>query len=197
MAVVRAKHDRSEPVREAIRIAATKLFEENGFEATGIRDIARDAGVNPAIVLRHFESKENLFLETMDSSSAMRSIIEGPLEELGARVVGLVAPGRQKGLEILGATIRASSKTDIRRRLHESIAASLIEPLIDRIDAPDAELRAHLFAAQLIGLMTAFAVYDDQYLLEAPLDGIIATYGDSLQALVSGPHLHGRPASRA
>lgn len=186
MAVVRAKHDRSEPVREAIRIAATKLFEENGFEATGIRDIARDAGVNPAIVLRHFESKENLFLETMDSSSAMRSIIEGPLEELGARVVGLVAPGRQKGLEILGATIRASSKTDIRRRLHESIAASLIEPLIDRIDAPDGELRAHLFAAQLLGLMTAFAVYDDEYLLEAPLDGIIALYGDSLQALVTG-----------
>lgn len=43
-----------------IRDAALRLFPTEGFGATTIRSIARDAGVSPALVVHHFGSKEGL-----------------------------------------------------------------------------------------------------------------------------------------
>ncbi len=43
---------------------AGKLFAENGFEGTSIRDIASEAGVNLAAVNYHFKNKNNLYCAT-------------------------------------------------------------------------------------------------------------------------------------
>jgi len=53
---------------EKIISAARKLFEENGFDQTSVRDIANLAGVNVALINYHFESKENLFLAIIEDS---------------------------------------------------------------------------------------------------------------------------------
>jgi len=82
--------------------------------------------------------------------------------------------------------VRASSRPDIRSRLQESTIALIAEPLVERIDAPDARLRAHLFTAQLVGLMSALALYDDEFLLDAPLEDIVERYGESLQRMLTG-----------
>lgn len=47
--------------KERILDAAEKLFGHNGFEATSLRDITTEAGVNLAAVNYHFQSKESLF----------------------------------------------------------------------------------------------------------------------------------------
>lgn len=46
--------------RARIRDAALLLFGENGYAATGMRAIANQAGVSPALVVHHFGSKEGL-----------------------------------------------------------------------------------------------------------------------------------------
>ncbi len=46
--------------RARIRDAALARFPTQGFEATTVREIAKDAGVSPALVLHHFGSKEGL-----------------------------------------------------------------------------------------------------------------------------------------
>jgi AcrR family transcriptional regulator len=46
--------------KERILDAAEKLFGENGFEATSLRDITTEAGVNLAAVNYHFQTKESL-----------------------------------------------------------------------------------------------------------------------------------------
>ncbi|WP_353809515.1 TetR family transcriptional regulator [Agromyces sp. SYSU T00194] len=43
-----------------IRDRAIELFGSRGYAATSIRDIARSAGVSPALVMHHFGSKEEL-----------------------------------------------------------------------------------------------------------------------------------------
>src|SRR6266700_6876928 len=40
---------------------AMKLFSEQGFDGTSTREIAEAAGVNEALIFRHFRSKEDLF----------------------------------------------------------------------------------------------------------------------------------------
>ena len=55
-------HDSSE-TRNAIASAALDLFRESGYEATGIRDVARRAGLAVGTVYHHFGSKEDLVFE--------------------------------------------------------------------------------------------------------------------------------------
>jgi len=181
------RRDRSAAVKDAIRASARKLFTANGYDATGIRDIAADADVNPAIVIRHFGSKERLFLETVDAVNTWHKLFDGPIDDIGAVVVRKIVGGRRKGLAVFGVIMRASGRPDVRASLQHSTITLLAEPLVERINAPDARLRAHLFAAQLTGLMTALAVYDDEFLLNAPVDDIVRIYGTSLQNLLTGP----------
>ncbi|MFI5888044.1 TetR family transcriptional regulator [Streptomyces sp. NPDC051554] len=46
--------------RARLREAALELFAEHGFEATSTRAVAAAAGLSPALVTRHFGSKQGL-----------------------------------------------------------------------------------------------------------------------------------------
>ena len=58
----------SESTKGKILSCAHKLFVEKGVHAVGIREIAKDAGVNIAAINYHFLNKENLYQETIKSS---------------------------------------------------------------------------------------------------------------------------------
>jgi AcrR family transcriptional regulator len=51
--------------REEIAVAARSLFAELGYERASFRRIATAAGVDPALVVHFYGSKENLFREVM------------------------------------------------------------------------------------------------------------------------------------
>lgn len=44
--------------KSAILEAAQRLFSSRGYSETGVRDIAAEAGVNPALISRYFGSKQ-------------------------------------------------------------------------------------------------------------------------------------------
>ena len=56
----------AEQTRAEIVDAATLLFTANGWAATGMRDVAREAGVAVETVYAHFSSKTGLFRAAMD-----------------------------------------------------------------------------------------------------------------------------------
>ena len=51
--------------RERILRTAFQLFHEQGFNATGVATIAREAGVNPGSLYHFFESKDDLLLAVL------------------------------------------------------------------------------------------------------------------------------------
>lgn len=51
--------------RQRILEAAGQIFSESGFRQTTIRQISSRAGVNVAAINYHFQSKDNLYLETL------------------------------------------------------------------------------------------------------------------------------------
>jgi AcrR family transcriptional regulator len=73
--------DRSEPVRrlpraqrrEQILAAATKAFARDGFTATGLDEIAAEAGITRVILYRHFDSKTDLYQAALDRFCAVLS----------------------------------------------------------------------------------------------------------------------------
>ncbi|MYU32729.1 TetR family transcriptional regulator [Streptomyces sp. SID8358] len=176
--------------RSAIFDAARELFGESGFDAVGIRAVAARAGVDAALVIRHFGSKEQLFLETMTVDLPAVRVMEGPLDGMGRAIVEHVVclPSTRTGalaVTALAALFRASDRDEVRRNLRSTIDEVFARPLVRRLTGGDAEVRAHLVAAQLGGLLTSMHVVQDPVLLAADPQAVVARYGDAIQQLIS------------
>lgn len=188
MNVVPARPSKAEATKAAIRAAAAELFGERGFAGASVRDIARSVGVDPALVNHHFGSKEALFLEAMSASQEWFDVLQGPVEDLGPRVVRAVLEDRGSGVgrRAFAALIRASGSPVVRTRMEQEMFRQFVEPVRGRLGTPDADLRARLFAAQLQGLMTTLWIIEDAEMLATPPEELITRYGRALQDTLTG-----------
>jgi AcrR family transcriptional regulator len=51
---------------DALLKSARRAFAKRGFDATSVREIARDSGVDPALISHHFGSKEALWVAVVE-----------------------------------------------------------------------------------------------------------------------------------
>jgi len=80
--------------REREIIAATRLlFDERGLQDAPIESIAREVGINKALIYRHFSSKEELYVLTLSSYlgdlAALLEQVPGELEPVARLREGL------------------------------------------------------------------------------------------------------------
>ena len=61
---------KGEDRRQRILAAAQRLMTRNGSRGTSLGQIAREAGVTPAGLLHHFDSKEQLLQAVLDARDA-------------------------------------------------------------------------------------------------------------------------------
>lgn len=176
----------TEAPRDAIARVAGRRFAEQGFTATSVRAIAAEAGVDPALVIRHFGSKEALFLDTARIEGVFRDVLVPPVGTLGVRLVASVVEGADDRVRgTYAALLWASSSPDVRARLAEVSTRELVRPLAALLDGPDADLRAALAAAQVDGLMRAAWVTAVPGVVDRPAD-VVRVYGAAVQALLDG-----------
>lgn len=175
----------SAETRERISIAASALFAERGFARTSVRDIAVTAQADPALVIRHFGSKELLFLEVMHRSfddDPLRSI---PLAQLGRRFIEFVLDDTRGLRGVYLALVRGSSEPSIAKRLRTIHERAFVGPLLGRLSGPDADLRARLAASLVGGLLYSMWVVGDERLLAADHAQIVELYGSLLQSVLT------------
>lgn len=183
----RPPRDRSADVKQAIRDSATHLFAEQGFAATGVRDIAERAGVDPALVIRHFGSKAALFLGTMTLPGSWSHAVEGPIDDAGERLATFVFDHRRKvaASGMYAALIRASDSAEVRHELRTAVHRLLVAPIRHRLEGDDRGVRAQLVVTQITGLMSALWVTEDSEMLVDNRDAVIRLYGAAIQSLVT------------
>ncbi len=72
--------------KDKIKREALYLFAENGFDKTGIRDIAKKVGIRESAIYNHYKSKTEIFLALLDDAknrlTATRYIDDEMLEKL-------------------------------------------------------------------------------------------------------------------
>lgn len=159
------------PTREAIAAAAGRLFAAHGYAGTSVRAVAAAAGVDPALVIRHFGSKERLFLDTTDLAGQFGGATGGDLSRLGHNLVrALVGPGRDVRLAAYRSMMRATDSEAVRGRLLEALEEMFVAPLAPRLPGPHAELRARLIGAQVSGLLDALTMVGDPVVRTADPD---------------------------
>lgn len=171
--------------RDAIHTAAARLFRDQGFARTTVRRIAADAGTDPALVIRHFKSKELLFLETMHLTIDDAPLLDVPLEQLGERLAELLLDLDGSARGIFLALVHGSNEAQILDRLRETHEHLFIEPLRGRLSGPDADLRARLAASMSGGLLYALWVARDEVLLRTDRKELITRYGALLQDVLT------------
>jgi AcrR family transcriptional regulator len=174
--------------REAIAASARAIFDDRGFASTSVRAIAAAAGVDPALVIRHFESKERLFVEVMGLNSQSGPDLDVPLPALGRTLAAYVlAPERDAERRAYATMVRASDHDEVRANLREAAKALFIDRLARRLPGPDAAVRAELIAAQTGGLMQAWATVGETLDDLAGRERVVDLYGAAIQALVDAP----------
>lgn len=174
----------AEETRDAIRHAAARLFMEQGFAATAVRDIARAAGADPALVIRYFGSKEHLFLETMTVENTFNTVGDAPTDELGDAILRHILLGAPRSRQVYTALMRAADRPDVRSYLVRAGEAQLVGPIADRIGGETARFRAALIAAQVSGLLNSLWILEDPSLTSMPIETVIDVYGRALQSLI-------------
>ena len=145
--------------REAIASAATDLFATRSYHEVTVRDIASAAGVSPALVIKLYGSKAELYTEI--GPSRVRLIeLDLPREKLGRALVLQILHRREHGLPDpwlgMGQRIHDAPDADLERaRFREHTLPSIARLIGDT----SAELRfASLVACQLVGLTEGIRV---------------------------------------
>lgn len=118
--------------RAAILQAAQALFAHQGYAATGIRDVAAQAGVNWSLVRRYFGSKEGLLRAALEELLQVGALVAGERSEFGARVARLFfetqsIPSPVAMMMMAGADPEARDlcRQMFRERINEPLAAWL------------------------------------------------------------------------
>src|SRR3954467_2586493 len=78
---------RSEATRNAILAAARERFATDGYERATIRAIAKDAHIDPSMVMRYYGNKEGLFAAAVALDLRLPDLGAIPHEEFGRALV--------------------------------------------------------------------------------------------------------------
>ena len=97
--------------RGQIVAAATKLFGNQGFYKTTIKDIAKLAGISPGLVYQYFREKDDVLL------LVLLGVVEGYAREIPQALVGITEP-----LERLVAAISSYCRVVDRYRVETILA---------------------------------------------------------------------------
>lgn len=159
----RAQGPKAAATQTAILEAARKRFARDGY-GVGLRGLAGDAGVDPALVCRYFGSKEGLFRAVLASGGPPTALLDLDLAEFGDRVAQMliVEPVDQAQFDKLLICLRSISSPDTSDAIREDLMETFYRPLEVKLGCA---VRARLVAGIIMGFALARAV-DETYALE-------------------------------
>jgi AcrR family transcriptional regulator len=142
--------------RQAMLVSARRHFSRESYENVGLREIAGDAGIDPALVSRYFGSKEQLFKAAVQHDE--QDMFAGVTREgLAAHFAELMLES-EAGCEMTAAKVeklliilRSANSPKASAIIREAIDEDLIGPVAGLLEGEDAELRASLCLAVMMG----------------------------------------------
>jgi AcrR family transcriptional regulator len=179
---------RSDASRSAILAAARERFAADGYERATIRAIAKDARIDPSMVMRYFGSKEGLFAAAVTLDLRMPDVSQVPRTEVGQALVGHFLDIWEANEE-LTAVLRVAVTNQAGTERLQSIFREQVVPVARRV-CPDPEqvaARAGLCAAQLMGLALTRYVLRLPPVVALAREEILAWLGPTVQRYLTAP----------
>lgn len=188
----RGRRTGDEDTRQTILDSARRLFAEEGYERASMRAIARDAGVDPALIVHYFGSKEGMLVEALrlplDPAQVTAGITDLPADQRGAALVRMLL-GVWERPEIrdhlLGMLRTAAShplaRATLARTLHDAL-----QPVVASLATDQPERRSALVITQMAGLAITRYMLGIPEVVALDVDELVADVGGTIQRYLTG-----------
>ena len=135
--------------KDRIVAAAQRSFSRSGYGRTGLREIAADAGVTSALLVRYFGSKAGLFEAALIRTIAEHSVFTRDKDRFG-EVMSRLSTERGS-MDITVMLVLALADPEARTVATRVAQQHMIAPLAQWLGPPHAEERAETMFALLTG----------------------------------------------
>lgn len=146
----------AEATRAAILEAAKVQFARLGYDCAVLRDIAREAGVDVALVKRYFGGKEALFTEALSTSFGPDGARDWDRATFARQAATMLAgsphldQARTQRFQFL---LRAATSPTTAPLLNVLVQDRFLAPIREWLGGEEADARARVFAAAYIGFL--------------------------------------------
>ncbi|MFF4284352.1 MULTISPECIES: TetR/AcrR family transcriptional regulator [unclassified Streptomyces] len=181
-----SRAERRQATEARILDHARELFAEKGFDRTTIRAVAAAASVDPALVMRYFGSKRELFTQAVQALPAppttpdADALVDQLLATLGLKLGGLPEGTLAMMRSMLTDPAAAEHVRSALGRQINGIGAAMPA-------AEDPELRAALVVTTLLGVTIGHQLLGLAPLRDATADQIAALLRPAIKALAEPP----------
>jgi AcrR family transcriptional regulator len=138
---------------ERILDAAAGFFVTDGYERTTIRAVASAAGVDPALVMHYFGSKQELFRRVLDAVPI--DGVSGTPGQAAEQILGTLAERLASEPPASLAVLRSMLTSPEAASVASATMARYQAQIAQVIPADDANLRAAVISAIFLGVMVS------------------------------------------
>ncbi|WP_329536263.1 TetR family transcriptional regulator [Streptomyces sp. NBC_01450] len=176
----------AEATKAAILRAARHLMARHAHADITLKAIADRAGVSAPLILKYFGNKDALFGRVMSFETDAAALLDAPLDDLGPHMVRQVLVGQtERGADPILRIIFAPRQGDQGDVMRANFRTQVSDRLTLRLAGPDAELRAELALATLLGLGAMYGIARGTRLRATAIEDIVGRYGPTVQALLT------------
>jgi AcrR family transcriptional regulator len=167
---------------------ARRAFGARGYDATSLRSIAAEADVDPGLLIHYFGTKEGVFRAALEVTIQPDQLFAG-LEDLDRREVAEQIVRRYLSMldrpeardVVLGLVRSAVSDEHAADMLRDLLLQALLTSLVPLTAKPDAQLRASLIVAQLIGIAILRHVARAEQVVRAKDEKLVKLVGPAIE----------------
>jgi len=178
-----------EDTKGKIIAAAQSGFAEYGYDRTSFRQIAATAGVDPALVVHYFGTKQQLFVAAMlplfEVPKLLPDALAGDRASIGHRLanlfVTLITNEATRKL-MLGMFRSVSSEEQAASIVRNFVQGAIVDQVQQHLPGPNQALQANIVSGQLIGIFVARHIVKIEPLASVSNEELIEYLAPRLQA---------------
>ncbi|MET7437179.1 TetR/AcrR family transcriptional regulator [Streptomyces sp. NPDC004082] len=180
---------RSDATRGAILAAARERFATDGYERATIRAIARDANIDPSMVMRYYGNKEGLFAAAVAIDLRLPDVDGADRRQDAGRTLVEHFLDMWENDEVLTALLRVGVTNQAGAERMQGILRDQLLPVARQVcpDPEQAPARAALMASQLLGLALTRYVLRMPPAVELARAEIVAWLAPTIQRYLTAP----------
>ncbi|HHH0459102.1 TPA: TetR/AcrR family transcriptional regulator [Yersinia enterocolitica] len=175
--------------RARIMEAAKVAFSQRGYAAANIREIAAQAGITAALVIRYFGSKEKLFEEAVSEAFDLKQALAGvSRNQLGQAMADMLF-AEQNDVDLTAMLVRAAMDPTVSLTARNLAHARMLTPLAALIGGRKRMLRAGSLLSLVTGIWFYRFALPVSPLADKTEPVVVRHIADLLQKIIDGDTL--------